>query len=356
MSEQDKQSTAMRALEAECEALRTTVAVLMDTVEERQNCTAEATPFQVFQQTVSLERVVEQRTRALEETVKELGETQAQLVHAQKLEAVGQLAAGVAHEINTPMQYIGDNTRFARKAFDKLMELSAVIEEVAEQPVESIDGPAVVSRLAAACKRARLSYIRKKLPTALDRSIEGVDAVTRIVAAMKEFSHPGASEKRPTCINRLLETTATVSRNEWKYVAELELDLAPELPEIPALGGELNQVFLNLLVNAAHAITDTRTDDEAKGKISISTREAGKAIEIRIADTGCGIPEEIQNRIFDPFFTTKDVGKGTGQGLAIARSIVVDAHGGEISVSSRPGEGTEFRILLPRSAKTEAAA
>ena len=343
-------------LQSECAALRKTVAVLMEAVEHRQNSAAYATPFQVFQQTLSLERVVEQKTHALEETVKALGETQAQLLHAQKMEAVGQLAAGVAHEINTPMQYIGDNTRFARKAFGKLLELASIIEDATNGTASDTDRDGVLDELAAACKRARLSYIRRKLPTALDRSIEGVEAVTRIVAAMKEFSHPGSAEKRPTNINRLLETTATVSRNEWKYVAELEFDLAPDLRDVPALGSELNQVFLNLIVNAAHAIAEARTDEDPKGTISVSTREVDDLVEIQIADTGCGIPEDLQRRVFDPFFTTKDVGKGTGQGLAIAHSIVVDAHGGTISLKSAPGQGTAFMIRLPCARPEEVAA
>ena len=172
--------------------------------------------------------------------------------------------------------------------------------------------------------------------------------MARIVGAMKEFSHPGVSEKTSIDINRAIESTLTVSHNEWKYVAELVTDLAPDLPLVRCLPGEFNQVILNLIVNAAHAIADTVQNGSAtKGTITISTRHRGNWLEIRIADTGPGIPEKIRTRIFDPFFTTKAVGKGTGQGLAIAHSVVVDKHGGTITFETELGRGTTFIIRLP---------
>ena len=172
---------------------------------------------------------------------------------------------------------------------------------------------------------------------------------------MKEFSHPGCSEKEQVNINRAIESTATVARNEWKYVADVEFDLDPDLPAVPCLLGDFNQVVLNLIVNAAHAIADEISDDgEERGKITVTTRSVGDCVEIRIKDTGTGIPEDIQKRIFDPFFTTKEVGKGTGQGLAIAHSVITDGHGGSIHCESVVGEGTTFVISLPISEPSSA--
>ncbi|MGB0678688.1 MAG: sensor histidine kinase [Polyangiales bacterium] len=308
---------------------------------------AGASGYRAFQQTIALERVVEHKTRALEEKVRELGEAQAQLLHAQKLEAVGQLAAGIAHEINTPMQYIGDNTRFLKKAFDKILALVETLLQMRDTNDVNED-PNTSAALHEAMRAARIDFIRERVPRALTQSIEGVEAVSRIVAAMKEFSHPGAEQKQPVDLNHLLETTKTVSRNEWKYVATVELDFEAHLPSVPGLASELNQVFLNLIVNAAHAISDTHQDEGTTGIITLRTRSSAHEVEVHITDSGCGIPPAIQARIFDPFFTTKEVGKGTGQGLAIARSIIVDKHQGCIEVTSTPGQGTTFLIRLPR--------
>jgi len=328
-------------LEARLQAQQRTLEVLMEVAERNQGARGDATAFGIFHQQIALQRIVEERTRELEATVSELGEAQAQLLHAQKLEAVGQLAAGVAHEINTPMQYIGDNLRFLQKAFGKITALIDTLEAVRDA-----SDPQTREAMDEAFRRAKLRFVRERVPRALTQGIEGVEAVSRIVAAMKEFSHPGAEEKVATDVNRLLETTATVSRNEWKYVADLELELDETLPEIPAHGSELNQVFLNMIVNAAHAIE--RSGE--RGTIHVSTHARPDTILVRIADTGAGIAPEHRRRIFDPFFTTKKVGRGTGQGLAIARSIVVDKHGGTIEVDSHVGEGTTFSIRLPRAA------
>lgn len=267
---------------------------------------------------------------------------EAERLQSQKLESVGQLAAGIAHEINTPMQYIGDNTGFVKKVMPKLWTMLDYQTEV----IESLGDDAVRAQQVKKAKRCKVQYIRDRLPKAVESAIEGVEAVSRLVQSMKEFSHPGTEHKVPTDINKALATTTTVSRNEWKYIAELETDLATDLPLVPALGGELNQVFLNLVVNASHAIADAVEPGE-QGTIRVATRLVDEHVEISIADSGVGIPEQIRNRIFDPFFTTKEVGKGTGQGLAIARSIVVDKHGGTLSVESEIGKGTTFFIRLP---------
>jgi signal transduction histidine kinase len=172
---------------------------------------------------------------------------------------------------------------------------------------------------------------------------------------MKEFSHPGPVERMPVDINRAIESTILVCKSEWKYVAEVTTDLDDELPPVPCLAGEFNQVILNLIVNAAHAIADVNKDSGGKGSIHISTRKDGPCVEIRVSDTGCGIPETIQSKVFDPFFTTKPVGKGTGQGLAIAHSVIVQKHNGTIQFESEPGSGTTFVIQLPLDHEGEAA-
>ncbi len=273
---------------------------------------------------------------------------ESQLAQAQKLESIGQLAAGIAHEINTPTQYVGDNTRFLEEAFGDLDRLLEALERLLEEARAGGVRPETVAEAEAALEEADLEYLREEIPAAIAQSLEGIDRVTRIVAAMKEFSHPGRGEKVPTDLNKQIESTVTVSRNEWKYVAELETRLDPELPLVPCLAAELNQVFLNIIVNAAHAIRDVVGDgSQGKGKITVSSHRDGDWVEVRIADTGTGIPDHARAKVFDPFFTTKEVGKGTGQGLAIAHSVVVDKHGGTLTFETETGKGTTFIIRLP---------
>ena len=271
-----------------------------------------------------------------------------QLRHAQKLESIGQLAAGIAHEINTPTQYIGDNVRFLSDAFRDIKQLLIRQNELFQAARDNPAAREVWREFEAAARAADVEYLLREIPKSIEQTMEGVQRVARIVGAMKDFSHPGVSEKTPFDINQAIKSTLTVSHNEWKYVAELVTDLAPDLPLVRCLPGEFNQVILNLIVNAAHAIADSVQNGSAtKGTITISTRHRGNWLEIRIADTGPGIPEKIRTRIFDPFFTTKAVGKGTGQGLAIAHSVVVDKHGGTITFETELGRGTTFIILLP---------
>jgi two-component system, NtrC family, sensor kinase len=199
-------------------------------------------------------------------------------------------------------------------------------------------------------RQADLEYLLAEIPAALDQSSEGIDHVARIVRAMREFSHPGTEERTATDANQAIGSTLVVSRHEWKYVAEVETRLAPDLPLVPCLAGEINQVFLNLIVNAAQAIGEkvkAGGSSAPKGRIVISTRQDGAWVEIAIQDTGPGIPPEVLPRIFDPFFTTKPVGAGTGQGLAIAHAVVVETHGGSISVESDDGRGATFFVRLP---------
>ena len=266
-----------------------------------------------------------------------------QLVQSQKLESIGQLAAGIAHEINTPTQYVGDNTRFAKDAFDDIGTLFDTLIELQA----SASGFVSTQALGDALERADVEYLKEEIPQALEQSLEGVARVAKIVRAMKEFSHP-SQEKTPVDLNGAIQSTITVASNEWKYVAELNTDLDPQLPLVTCLPGEFNQVILNIIVNAAHAIADVL--DEAsgdKGVITVTTRKVDNWAEIRIADTGSGMPEDVKARIFDPFFTTKEVGRGTGQGLSIAYNVVVEKHRGTIEADSKPGQGTCFIIRLP---------
>ena len=280
--------------------------------------------------------------------VTERRKAEAQMAHRQKLESIGQLAAGVAHEINTPIQYIGDNTRFLQQCFDDLVPVLDVFERLAAADTVT---PALVREAQDAARRADLEYLRAETPQAIAQTLEGIDRVTQIVKAMKEFSHPGGEGKVPLDLNRALESTLTVARNEWKYVADVETDLDPDLPTVPGLPGDLNQVFLNMIVNAAHAIGDVVGDGaDRRGLIRVSTRALEDCAEVRFQDTGSGIPEAIRARIFDPFFTTKEVGRGTGQGLAICHIVVVDKHAGSIQVASEVGVGTTFTIRLPLKA------
>jgi PAS domain S-box-containing protein len=273
---------------------------------------------------------------------------QSQLHQAQRLEAIGQLAAGIAHEINTPTQYVSDNTRFLRDAFSDLVKVMESYGRLLQECRGGHIDPALIADVDEAIATADLEYLSSEIPNAIRQSLEGLDRVATIVRAMKEFSHPGGEDKQTIDLNHAIENTVTVCRNEWKYVAEMALDLDSTLPLVPCLPGDFNQVILNLIVNAAHAIADAINGDEThKGTISISTRHDGGWAEIRIGDTGTGIPEKHRPKIFTPFFTTKEVGRGTGQGLAICRSVVVGKHGGTIDFETELGKGTVFIIRLP---------
>lgn len=268
-----------------------------------------------------------------------------QLAQAQKLESIGQLAAGIAHEINTPIQYVGDNAKFLQDAFRDLIRFAQTHPQSSCGVSDNSPSPPVPTQ--AAVEKGVLEYLTSEVPKATEQLLQGVDHVARIVRAMKEFSHPGQIEKTLADLNSAVETTEVVSKNEWKYVAVLTTDLDRNLPLVPCLLGELNQVILNLIVNAAHAIADAKKHIPGLGRIHISTRLDGRFAEIRVSDTGGGIPEAIQEKVFDPFFTTKPVGKGTGQGLAIAHAVVVQKHNGTIHFESEAGKGTTFVIRLP---------
>src|SRR5262245_49222320 len=272
---------------------------------------------------------------------------QSQLAQAQKLESIGLLAAGIAHEINTPIQYVGDNMLFLQESFNDLSTLLEHYAALYQMCAEGTPTASVLSQIETTASAIDVAYLTEEIPTAIQQSLEGVERVATIVRAMKEFSHPSAKEKVSIDLNKAIESTIIVARNEWKYVAQMVTDLDPDLLLVPCVPGELNQVILNILVNAAHALGDGGDDAPEKGTIIVSTRQVGDEVEIRITDTGPGIPAAIRDKIFDPFFTTKEVGKGTGQGLAIAHTVVVEQHGGQLTFETAEGEGTTFIIRLP---------
>lgn len=286
---------------------------------------------------------------ARKEAEKEQKKLQSQLLHAQKLESVGQLAAGIAHEINTPTQYVGTNIDFLDEAFHDVSRLIGHLQTLLKAEETGSLSPHHFQDARQALEDADWEYLATELPAAINQSRDGIKRVTSIVRAMKEFSHPGSKEKVAINLNTIIQTTITVATNEWKYVAEIKTDLDPDLPEVPCLSDEMGQVILNMVVNAAHAISDTlgANPEGKKGVITLSTRHDEGWVELRISDTGAGIPEAIRGRIFDPFFTTKKVGKGTGQGLAIVHDVITDKHQGTISFESEVGAGTTFIIRLP---------
>lgn len=271
-----------------------------------------------------------------------------QLMQAQKLESIGQLAAGIAHEINTPTQYVSSNTGFLEQAFDDFARLIGAHLDLMAKLEESGLAQEEVAGLRNLAEELDIDFLTEEVPNALRANKDGLARIAKIVLSIKEFAHPGQDDKLPADLNKAIENTITVARNEWKYVAEVATDLDENLPPVPCVVGEFNQVVLNLIVNAAHAIAEAVGDDcDEKGLIRIASRQKDGYAEISIADNGPGIPEEIRNRIFDPFFTTKEPGKGTGQGLAIAYRTIVDNHKGKISLESDPGGGAKFTIRLP---------
>jgi PAS domain S-box-containing protein len=272
---------------------------------------------------------------------------QIQAANASKLESIGQLAAGIAHEINTPTQYVGDNVKFLGEAFESVQQCVAGLVTLMAAHGDTVPADGLRRLLG----RAELPYLWQEIPKAVTQSLDGIQRIAKIVGAMKEFSHPG-QDRTPTDINHAILNAITVATNEWKYVARVETDLDPTLPPVPVMPGEFNQVILNIVVNAAQAIAEASahapaTDAPHLGTIRVVTRQSSDWAEIQISDDGCGMPRHIQDRIFDPFFTTKPVGRGTGQGLSIAHNVIAQKHRGTISVVSEPGRGTTFTIRLP---------
>ena len=313
---------------------------------------------------------------------------QMQLSHAQKMEAIGSLASGIAHEINTPLQYVRDNVNFIQDAFrdmNKLLEKYSYLHKAADHnqitppsfpasqgededkmrisecgmlitpsfPASQGEDkgrektPAGAEEVAE--EEARVKYLMEEVPKAVQESLEGLGRIAEIVKAMKEFAPPGMQDRKIAVdVNKAITHTLTVSQNEWKNVADVVTNFDTALPLVPCFPIDFNLMVLNIIINATHAIADMVDDKKGgKGIINVSTRRCGDWAEIRISDTGAGIPEEIRHKIFDPFFTTKKIGRGTGMGLTMAYTIVVEKHGGTITFDTETGKGTTFIIRLP---------
>ena len=272
------------------------------------------------------------------------------LPHNARLETLGSMASGIAHEINTPIQFIGDNLQFINDSFasiDDLLQRYAALHQAAVAG-KALD--AEVAAVAEALKDAEVDFLREELPGAIEQSLSGIQQVARIASAMKTFARRGTSEKEMADINQAIDMTAAICRNEWKYDADLELSLDPALPNVACHIGELSQVWLNVIVNAAHAIKARA--DRSRGLIGIETSKRDGMVEVTVSDNGTGIPDDVRERVFEPFFSTKAAGEGSGQGLAICRAIVTERHGGDITLWSEVGTGTRFTIRLPIAPET----
>jgi signal transduction histidine kinase len=298
-----------------------------------------------------VQRAIEQRR-----LLREKQRIEKELAQAQRMEAIGQLAAGIAHEINTPTQYIGDNTRFLQAAFADVGGLLDALGTLLQAAQHGSVSAEMLQEIEAKLRAADLDYLTREIPLALRQSLEGVEHVAKIAGAMREFSYPGNGGKQAVDLNHVIAGAITLCHSEWKHVAEVVTDFDGELPAVRCLPTEINSVILNLVVNAAHAIAEATHDGaDGMGRITIRTRCAGAYAEIRVEDTGRGIAAEIRPRVFDLFFTTKEVGHGTGQGLALTHAIVVDQHGGTIDFETEVGRGTTFIVRLPIDGCPESA-
>ena len=272
----------------------------------------------------------------------------------QRMASIGRLSSGIAHEINTPIQYIGDNMQFFKDSFKDLVTLFNGCMDFIEVTRKGQVSEAAVLQIENTVKETDSEYLIEEIPRAIDQTIEGLKRVSEIASAMKKFCHPGGDERQFVDINKIIKNVVTVARNEWKYFADIVFNLDKNLPPVPCRPGEINQVLLNLVINAAHVVRDVvEKDGTEKGEIKISTGSDHGWAEIRISDTGTGIPKEIRHRIFDPFFTTKEVGRGTGQGLAISRGMIVKNYGGTLDFETESGKGTTMTVRLPLGDKNE---
>jgi len=284
----------------------------------------------------------------LRQEIRRREETEAQLRLSHKLEAVGQLAAGIAHEINTPVQYISDNTSYLKLSFERLMTVLIDFQNLLKSVKAGSPDHRTLEKLECAVESDVIESLADEVPSAIDESLIGLQRLSSIVRSMSEFAHPGIEGKSDVDINRLVEDSLTLSQSEWKYVATVEKDLAANLPLVRCNRDDIGQTILNMIINAAHAVGDSLEGGASKvGTIKLSTAAMDGCVEIRIEDNGVGIDSELQSRIFDPFFTTKEVGRGTGQGLALAYSYVVRKHRGSIALESKPGQGATFVVRLP---------
>lgn len=268
-------------------------------------------------------------------------------IHSMKLVAIGELSAGIAHEINTPVQFIGSNISFLKESFNDIFELLKNYQKLAEAAIDDDKYKDIIKELKNQEEEVDLEYLEEETPTAFEHTIHGVERVTELVQGLKGFSHSGTEDSKAEAdINEIIKNSLIVCKNTYKYVAELKTSFA-SLPSIKVFPGDIGQVIVNLIVNAAHAIEANKDRGTSMGLINVTTTGDADYIHIIIEDTGGGIPDSIRDRVFDPFFTTKEVGKGSGQGLAISHTIVHEKHGGEMNFKSETDVGTTFTISLP---------
>ncbi len=270
-----------------------------------------------------------------------------EMAQGQKLESVGRVAAGVAHEINTSVQFISDSVRFVRHALKDLPTALADYRALAAGALSGKDVVAAAKKAGETDEAADVDYFLKNAPDALDRALDGIGRVGSVARSMTEFAHPD-TQREDVDVNRAVRNTLNMARNEYREVADLVTDFG-DVPAVHCHAGDINQVVLNLVLNAAHAISDVVVGTGRKGRITVRTRAIGDFVEISIGDTGAGIPESVRARIFEPFVTTKEVGRGTGQGLTLSRGIVVEKLKGSLHFETETGQGTTFLIRLPSS-------
>jgi len=285
-------------------------------------------------------------TRRLEREIEERALMEMELRQAQKLEAVGQLAAGIAHEINTPIQFVGDSMSFLEQSYRDIQQLISCYRDSIMAVSGNPGYEQALREIENTENQIELEYLEDQVPKSFDRVADGISRVSSIVNAMRNFAHPNMEENQAADINQMLIDTLTIARSTYKYVADLEIELQ-QLPPVVCQQGNLNQAFLNIIVNAAHAIEEQFNIDGKKGRITVKSALKNNGVKISISDTGSGISKENHNRVYDPFFTTKEPGMGTGQGLSISRKIIVDQHGGTLKFETQMGKGTTFRIRIP---------
>lgn len=292
-----------------------------------------------------VERSLDLSSKELSEMIEKLKETQIQLIQREKMAGIGQLAAGVAHEINNPLGYITSNVNTLRKYIEKYLDLMAIYKETIKLPLDKglEEYINAIEKLNSFEKENKIDYINEDIKELLKETSEGLNRIVKIVNGLRNFSRVDCKEDFTDYdLNQGIESTLLIANNSIKYYAEVKLELST-LPTIQVLGSEINQVILNLLVNAAHAVRDSGK----QGIIGISTCDKGDFVSLEIEDSGVGILPENLTKIFEPFFTTKKVGEGTGLGLSIAYDIIVNKHKGKINVKSEVGKGTTFILELP---------
>lgn len=287
------------------------------------------------------EKILEDKSRELYEQNQTIEQQREQLIHSEKMASVGQLAAGIAHEINNPIGFSISNVNSLQDYIKDLSEIIKIQNQLVENCANSNLETELVQKIKELNNEKELDYLFKDSVDLLHETKDGLDRVKKIVLGMKTFAHASEAEMTPQCINQCIRDADRLTNNIYKYHCRMELDLEPSLPYVNCLPDQITQVIVNAITNAAQAI-------EKDGHIKITTYSEGKNVVVTIEDNGGGIPKDALNKIFDPFFTTKPVGVGTGLGLSISFNIV-DAHGGNIKATSQEGKGTKFTLTLPQA-------